>query len=65
MTNQELHQAIKNKQQEIEELFDPTTFVLNPKIERLEKEIEQLQSQCRHDFSDTDKCKICGIVQNK
>lgn len=65
MTNQELHQAIKNKQQEIEELFDPTIFVLNPKIERLEKEIEQLQSQCHHDFSDADKCKICGIVQNK
>ena len=65
MTEKELFQAIQEKKNKIEELFDPTTFVLNPEVVKLEKEIEQLQSQCQHIFTKTGECEICGIVKNK
>ena len=65
MTNIELFQAVQDRKERIEELFDPTTFVLNPEVVRLEKEIEQLQSQCQHEFNEVGECEICGIVKNK
>lgn len=63
MTNSELFQAITQKRKRIEDLFDPTTFVLNPEIAKLEQEIQELQSQCKHDFTKAGECKICGIVK--
>ena len=36
--------------QEIEQLLDPATFVLNPRIQEIDKEIKMLQHQCRHNF---------------
>lgn len=65
MTNLELFQAVKSRKEKIEDLFDPTTFVLNPEIVKLEQEIHELQSQCQHDFTDSNECKICGIVKHK
>lgn len=65
MTNLELFQAIQCRKDKIKNLFDPTTFVLNREIVKLEQEIRELQSQCPHDFSDSEECKICGIVKHK
>ena len=42
--------------QEIEQLMDPTTFVLNPRIQ----EIEELQSKCQHNFVDG-MCEFCNL----
>ena len=44
--------------QEIEQLMDPTTFVLNPRIQEIDKEIKILQHQCRHSFVDG-ICEFC------
>ena len=40
MTGNEIFNLVETKKQEIEDLFDPTTFVLNPKIQELEKLIK-------------------------
>ena len=47
--------------QEIEQLLDPATFVLNPRIQEIDKEIKMLQHQCRHSFVNgiSDKIFIC------
>ena len=44
--------------QEIEQLMDPTTFVLNPRIQEIDKEIKMLQHQCRHSFVNG-ICEFC------
>ena len=44
--------------QEIEQLMDPTTFVLNPRIQEIDKEIKKLQHQCRHNFVNG-ICEFC------
>ena len=43
---------------EAEKLVDPTTFVLNPKILELSKQIEALREQCQHHFVDG-VCEFC------
>ena len=63
MTNNEIFNLVTEKKQKIEELFDPTIFVLNPKIKELEKEIYDLQEKCIHHFIDN-KCAYCGKEKN-
>ena len=43
---------------EAEQLLDPTTFVLNPRIQEIDKEIKMLQHQCRHNFVNG-ICEFC------
>ena len=43
---------------EAEKLIDPTTFVLNPRIGEISKEIAQLREQCNHNFVDG-VCEFC------
>ena len=59
MNNQEIFSLIKNKQEEIDKLIDPTTFILNDRVVQLQKEIAELQEQCQHEY-DNDICKYCG-----
>ena len=44
--------------QEIEQLMDPTTFVLNPRIHEIDKEIRALQAECEHNFVNG-VCEFC------
>ena len=44
--------------QEIEQLMDPTTFVLNPRIQEIDKEIRTLQAECKHNFVNG-ICEFC------
>lgn len=50
MTGSEIFEKISQKRKEIEDIIDPTTFVLNPRIKELEQEIDELQSICKHCF---------------
>ena len=43
---------------ESEQLLDPTTFVLNKRIGDIDKEIQELQSQCKHNFING-VCEFC------
>jgi hypothetical protein len=43
---------------EAEQLMDPTTFVLNPRISEISQEITKLQAQCNHNFVNG-ICEFC------
>ena len=56
--SKEIKKRIDELSLEIESLMDPTTFVLNPRIGELDKEIRALQSQCNHNFVNG-VCEFC------
>lgn len=56
--SQEIKKRIDELSLEAEQLMDPTTFVLNPRIGEINKEIEELQAQCQHNFVDG-VCEFC------
>jgi hypothetical protein len=60
MNGQEIFSLVKAKRQRIEELFDPTTFVLNKEAQKLQEEIYALQEECQHEFNENHVCKYCG-----
>lgn len=59
MNGLEIFSLVSKKKQRIEELFDPTTFVLNKEVEALQKDIAELQKNCPHEFNEG-VCKYCG-----
>ena len=63
MTGLEIFSLVQNKKKRIEDLSDPTTFVLNKEIEELNKEIDELQEKCEHKFTDG-VCEYCGKEEN-
>lgn len=59
MTGIEVFNLVKEKKDKIEDLFDPTSFVLNLEVQQLEAEIDELQAQCPHNFTNG-VCEFCG-----
>lgn len=59
MTGSEIFSLVTVKRALLEDLIDPTSFVLNPEVETIRKEIEELQKNCPHEFVDGE-CKYCG-----
>jgi hypothetical protein len=59
MTGPEIFTKIQVKKALIEDLIDPTAFVLNPEIAALEEEINELQNQCNHNYVEG-VCEYCG-----
>lgn len=59
MTGLEIFSLVAVKRALLEDLIDPTSFVLNPEVENVRKEIEELQKNCPHEFVDGE-CKYCG-----
>lgn len=59
MTGLEIFSLVTVKRALLEDLIDPTSFVLNPEIENVRKEIEELQKNCPHEFINGE-CKYCG-----
>ena len=56
--SQEIKKRIDELSLEAEKLMDPTTFVLNPRIVEIDKEIKELQSKCQHNFVNG-VCEFC------
>ena len=56
--SKEIKKRIDELSLEIEQLMDPTTFVLNPRIGEINKEIRALQAQCKHSFVNG-VCEFC------
>ena len=53
MTNQEIFTRVTSACEELDELLsDMDVFTFNPRVAELEKEIEELQSKCKHEFHD-------------
>ena len=59
MDGLEIFTKIEGHKKKIEDLIDPTTFVLNPEIEQLQKEIMKLQQKCPHHYIEG-VCRYCG-----
>ena len=64
MNSFEIYTLILEKKQKIEELLDPTTFVLNKEVEALQNEIAELQEKCTHKYNDG-VCEYCGKEEEK
>ena len=56
--SQEIKKRIDELSLEVEKLMDPSTFVLNPRIGEIDKEIRALQAQCKHNFVNG-ICEFC------
>ena len=56
--SQEIKKRIDELSLEAETLMDPTTFVLNPRIGEINKEIIELQNKCKHNFVNG-VCEYC------
>lgn len=63
MTGLEIFSLVKEKRNRIEELSDPSTFVLNKEIEKLNEEIKELQAECSHNYVEG-VCEYCGEEEN-
>lgn len=57
--SKEIKNRIDELTAEAEALLDPSTFVLNPRIEEINQEIEKLQAQCKHNFVNG-ICEYCS-----
>lgn len=54
-----IFEKVEQKRKRLEEIFDPTSFVLNKEVEQLQQEISTLQEKCPHEFIDG-VCRYCG-----
>ena len=57
--SKEIKAKIDALNQEIMEIFDPSSFVLNPRIAMINNEIVKLQKQCKHNYING-ICEFCG-----
>lgn len=64
MNGIEIFNLITEKKAQLEDLVDPTTFVLNPKAQEVMNEIYELQEECPHKFANGE-CKYCGKEEQK
>ena len=53
---------IDELKKEYDEIFDPSTFVLIPRLFEIENEITQLQNKCNHNFING-KCEFCYMEE--
>lgn len=62
MTRDEIQNKIIFNNAKIKELLDPSVFILQPEVQILMEENEELQSVCEHEFVNG-VCTICGKVE--
>lgn len=62
MTNLEIRKNIDACKKRLNELYDPQVFTLIGEIEDIMRELEQVRSQCKHDYIDG-YCKWCDKEQ--
>lgn len=58
MTNLEIKEKIDSNNKLIENLLNPSEFILNNTIKELLKENDELQNKCTHSFLDG-YCEYC------
>lgn len=62
MTKEEIHEKVLFNNQKIQELLDPSVFILQPEVQVLMEDNEYLKTICPHEFVNG-VCKICGKVE--
>lgn len=58
--SKEIRDRIEQLTAELEEVFDPTTFVLNSRTSEILMEIGELQEQCKHHYVNG-VCEFCKL----
>lgn len=59
LTGPEIFEKIQENEKSIKEIFENSTFVLEPRIIALRSEINALRAECPHEFKDGE-CVYCG-----
>ena len=62
MTKEEIKSKVLYNNAKIKELLDPSVFILQPEVQLLMEENEELQSICNHNFING-ICEFCGKVE--
>lgn len=62
MNKQQIHEKVLYNNKKIQELLDPSVFILQPEVQTLMEDNEYLKSICPHEFVDG-VCIICGKVE--
>ena len=62
MDKKELRDKILYNNKKIEELLDPSVFILQPEVQQLMEDNEYLRSICQHEF-ENGVCTICGKTE--
>ena len=62
MTKEEIKAKVLYNNAKIKELLDPSVFILQPEVQLLMEENEELQSICEHEFVNG-VCTICGKTE--
>ena len=62
MTGLEIERLIAFNNKKIEEMLDPSTFVLKPEVSELLEENKKLREQCPHIF-ERGVCVFCGTTK--
>lgn len=62
MDKKELRDKILYNNKKIEELLDPSVFILQPEVQQLMEDNEYLRSICQHEF-ENGVCTICGKAE--
>lgn len=60
ISNYQIQEEIRKRQLRIQEIYDPTSFVVNDEIIKLQKEIYALSQECTHDVLKDNRCIFCG-----
>lgn len=58
--SKEIRDRIEQLTAELEEVFDPATFVLNSRTSEILMEIGELQEQCKHHYMNG-VCEFCKL----
>lgn len=59
MTNEERKEKINELNSMIQSVLMPNVFTLNNTVLKIQKEIDQLQSECSHEY-DEGYCNFCN-----
>lgn len=63
MTTEEIKEKVTFNNKKIEELLDPSVFILQPEVQKYIEENEYLKSICPHNFINN-TCIFCGKIKN-
>ena len=62
MTKEQIKEKVLYNNKKIEELLDPSVFILQPEVQVLMEDNAYLQSICQHEFVNG-VCTICGKTE--
>ena len=60
--SEEIRFKIAQLNDELDSILDPSSFVLNPRVNEIFAEIAELQEECEHNFVNGE-CEFCGMYE--